>query len=109
MISKKSSSLHVVIRQSIWEEVRIFQEVRSDKQLTSHDIKLKDVSAVKDSLDHTSTIASALQWASVQIVGRLIRWREWIAARDIQEKMNRHVFVFVATTEQYVVTTEFNR
>ena len=47
-ISKKSSSLHVVIRQSIWEEVRFYQEVRSDKQLVSHDIKLKDVSAVKD-------------------------------------------------------------
>ena len=47
-ISKKSSSLHVVIRQSFWEEVKFYQEVRSDKQLVSYDIKLKDVSAVKD-------------------------------------------------------------
>ena len=45
---EEESSVHVVIRQSIWEEVRFYQEVRSDKQLVSHGFKLKDVSAVKD-------------------------------------------------------------
>ena len=60
------------------------------------------------SFDHAKTIPPALLWTSVQIVVRMFRRRDLIAGSHIQWQKNRYVFVFVATTEQYVVTTEFN-
>ena len=84
MISKKSSSLTVVIRQSNWEELLIYQEVQSDKQLTSDDIKWKDISVSKDSLEYTRTHVTASSWTSVRLVARMDRRRDLIAARHIQ-------------------------
>ena len=105
---EEESSVHVVIRQSVWEEVTIYQEVRSDKQLVSHNIKWKDISVRKDSLEYTTTIVTTSSWTSVQIVARTFRRRDLIVGCHIQGENESICSRLCATTEQYEVTTEFN-